>query len=138
MSSCIGLVISSMIKIAKVSVYMCVLLFLQHLYVVTFVLCAEKVWKVARYTSAAPTYFTSKDHYVDGGLLVNNPSLHGLTTIQTHLRSTGQSEGVSLVVSVGTGINPAREYGNLEITNVLDYFIRNKKFLEFMVDVVSH
>ena len=110
-----------------------------HFYVVlNFVLCAEKVFDVARYTSAAPTYFTSKDNYVDGGLLVNNPSLHGLTTIQTHLCSTGQREGVSLVVSVGTGINPEREYGNLEITNVVDYFVKNKKFMEFLVDVVSH
>ena len=135
MSSYIGLVISSMMNIAEVSVSKTFSTrFAAHAFF-AFVLCAEEVWKVARYTSAAPIYFTSKDNYVDGGLLANNPSLHALTTIQTHLRSTGQSAGVSLVVSVGTGINPAQEYPNLEITNVVDYVVKNKKF---MVDVVSH
>ena len=95
------------------------------------------MWEVARRTSAAPFYFTPKDNYVDGGLLANNPSLHALTTIQTHLRSEGDSRGVSLVVSVGTGMNPAREYGNLQITNAVDYVFKNKQFLQFMGDVVS-
>lgn len=95
------------------------------------------MWKVARYTSAAPFCFTSKDNYVDGGLLANNPSLHGLTTIQNHLRSTGHSAGVSLVVSVGTGINPPREYSNIEITTRADYVFKNKEFMKFMGDVVS-
>ena len=33
----------------------------------------ELVWKVARYTSAAPTYFTECDNFVDGGFMANNP-----------------------------------------------------------------
>ena len=33
------------------------------------------VWKVARYTSAGPTYFTECDNYMDGGVMANNPSL---------------------------------------------------------------
>ena len=98
---------------------------------------AELVWKVARYTSAAPFYFKSKDYYVDGGLLANNPSLHALTTIQTHLRSEGDSRGVSLVVSVGTGINPSHECHNLQITNVGHYLCRNVRFLKFMGSLVS-
>ena len=35
----------------------------------------ELVWKVARYTSAGPTYFSQSDNYVDGGVKANNPSI---------------------------------------------------------------
>ena len=44
---------------------------------------------------------------------------------------------MSLVVSVGAGVNPAHEYGNLEITNAIDYLFRNVQFLRFMGDVVK-
>ena len=43
---------------------------------------SELVWKVARYTSAAPIYFTECDEYVDGGMLAKNPSCDALTKIQ--------------------------------------------------------
>jgi patatin-like phospholipase/acyl hydrolase len=46
----------------------------------------EFVWKVARYTSAAPAMFQELDNYVDGGVLANNPSSYGLTAIQTFHR----------------------------------------------------
>ena len=45
----------------------------------------EPVWKVARYTTAAPVYFTECDNYVDGGVKANNPSAFGLTEIQSFL-----------------------------------------------------
>ena len=57
------------------------------------------VWKVARYTSAAPTYFTECDEYVDGGLMANNPSYEGLKAI----RDFYPNLHVALVVSIGTG-----------------------------------
>ena len=47
----------------------------------------ELVWKVARYTSAAPFYFRELDNYVDGGVRANNPCQHALRIIQMHLRS---------------------------------------------------
>jgi patatin-like phospholipase/acyl hydrolase len=96
-----------------------------------------EVWEVARYTSAAPFYFRAKDNYVDGGLLASNPSLHGLTTIQDHLRREGRGTGVSLLVSVGAGMNPPKAYKNLEITNGVQYLLRNVRFLKFMGNVVS-
>ena len=34
----------------------------------------ELVWKVARYTSAAPGFFAACDNYVDGGVKANNPT----------------------------------------------------------------
>lgn len=38
----------------------------------------ELVYKVALYTSAAPTYFPSVDGYIDGGVYANNPSMCAL------------------------------------------------------------
>ena len=45
----------------------------------------DPVWKVARYTTAAPVYFTECDDYVDGGVLANNPCSDALTKIQVHI-----------------------------------------------------
>ena len=51
----------------------------------------ELIWKVGRYTSAAPVYITEMDNYVDGGVLANNPAMTGITHIQvpvTNLQTT--------------------------------------------------
>ena len=45
----------------------------------------ELVWKVARYTTAAPVYFSECDNYVDGGVKANDPAAFGLTEIQRFL-----------------------------------------------------
>ena len=58
------------------------------------------LWKVARYSGAAPTFFTSLDKYLDGALLANNPTIDSLVEInslhklrmprrQTHSFSSG-------------------------------------------------
>ena len=57
------------------------------------------MWEVARYTSAAPLFFTEKDNYIDGGLMANNPSHEGLRAI----REFYPSLHIALVVSLGTG-----------------------------------
>lgn len=49
---------------------------------------SEPIWKVARYTSAAPLFFTESDHYVDGGVLANNPTEYALTAINNFYRYT--------------------------------------------------
>lgn len=59
----------------------------------------EPVWKVARYTSAAPVYFKEIDDYVDGGVLANNPSETGLTAIQNYHHSKGSRLPIALVVN---------------------------------------
>ena len=48
-------------------------------------MCIELVWKVARYATAAPVYFSECDNYVDGGVKANDPSAFGLTEIQSFL-----------------------------------------------------
>ncbi len=52
----------------------------------------ELVWKVARYTSAAPVFFKECDGYIDGGVLANNPSLEALSRIQKYLREAKKNQ----------------------------------------------
>ena len=42
------------------------------------------VWKAARSSGAAPTYFRSMGRFLDGGLMANNPTLDVLTEIHQH------------------------------------------------------
>ena len=76
------------------------------------------VWKVARYTSAAPTYFTECDEYVDGGLMANNPSHEGLKAI----RGFYPNLNIALVVSLGTGKYNEEEIKEADIITCLRSF----------------
>ena len=78
----------------------------------------ELVWKVARYTSAAPMYFTEMDHYVDGGVMANNPCDYGLARIQHHFFLRQQRLPIALVVSIGTGVYPT-EFGVMDLPSCL-------------------
>lgn len=79
---------------------------------------AELVWKVARYTSANFLYFTEFEGYIDGGILANNPAEEGLTAIQDHYHDRGEKLPISLMVSAGTGINPAKEIGSVNVSRL--------------------
>jgi hypothetical protein len=79
----------------------------------------QPVWKVARYTTAAPMYFKECDDYVDGGVLANNPSESGLAAIQNFHHSRGTRLPIALVVSVGSGIYPAEEVGRIDVQDFL-------------------
>ena len=74
----------------------------------------EEVWKVARYTSAAPMYFSEMDNYVDGGVMANNPCEYGLTRIQHYFYLRQQQLPIALVVSIGTGIYPPERIGAID------------------------
>ena len=63
--------------------------------------------------------FTELDNYVDGGVLANNPCEYGLTAIQNHYRQKGKKFELALVVSVGTGIFPAKELGKTDAQEFL-------------------
>ena len=90
--------------------------------------CAELVWKVARYTSAAPFYFSEFDNYIDGGMLANNPAADALTKIQDHYRQKSQKLPISLLVSVGSGKNPPVQLGAI---NVHKDFLNPKAWIDF-------
>ena len=50
------------------------------------ILNAEPVWKVARYTTAAPLIFNEVDNYVDGSILASNPCEYGISAINNFFR----------------------------------------------------
>lgn len=79
----------------------------------------ELVWKVARYTSAAPMFFNESDNYVDGGVICNNPTDCGLTAIQNYCRLTDNNIPIAVVVSVGTGVYPSIKIGSVDAQNAL-------------------
>ena len=94
-------------------------LFHIHQHIIMHVTAIEPVWKVARYTSAAPVFFKEFENYVDGGVLANNPCDYGLTAIQNYYRQQGIDLPIALVVSVGTGIYPSEELGRIDAQEFL-------------------
>ena len=66
----------------------------------------EYAYRVAMRTSAAPTYFSSYDGFVDGGVFANNPSMCALAQTQDpRLAQPIQFESVRML-SIGTGFYP--------------------------------
>jgi len=62
-------------------------------------------YKVALYTSAAPTYFPSVDGYIDGGVYASNPSMCALAQSQDSRIANPPSMSDVVLLSVGTGIS---------------------------------
>ena len=103
---------------------------------------AEPIWKVARYTSAAPMYFTECDNYVDGGVLANNPSESALAAIQKFYREKGCKLPIACVVSVGSGKDPSRDLGSVDalslgLMRMHDMFRRVQNLVELLTRAVS-
>lgn len=67
----------------------------------------ELVANVARYTTAAPTYFPTADGYIDGGVFANNPSVVALAQAISSTNGTPERVGLDdiVLVSIGTGVN---------------------------------
>lgn len=42
------------------------------------------MWRAARSSGAAPTYFRPNGRFLDGGLLANNPTLDAMTEIHEY------------------------------------------------------
>lgn len=72
----------------------------------------QLLWKAARATGAAPSYFRAFGRFLDGGLIANNPTLDAMTEIHEYnmaLKAVGrvnETIPLSLVVSLGTGCIP--------------------------------
>lgn len=65
---------------------------------------AFPAWKVALYTSAAPTYFPGVDGYIDGGVVANNPAMAALAQTQDRRAMRRPPPLTKLVLlSLGTG-----------------------------------
>jgi patatin-like phospholipase/acyl hydrolase len=65
----------------------------------------ELAWKVGVRTSAAPTYFTPYDGFVDGGVYAANPSMCALAQTQDPRIAGGPKIDEIVMLSLGTGVS---------------------------------
>ncbi len=63
----------------------------------------QLAWKVALYTSAAPTYFPSVDGYIDGGVYATNPSMCALAQALDSRGTVPPALEDIVLLSLGTG-----------------------------------
>ncbi|XP_066602685.1 85/88 kDa calcium-independent phospholipase A2-like [Prorops nasuta] len=81
----------------------------------------QLLWKAARASGAAPSYFRAFGRFLDGGLIANNPTLDAITEIHEYnlaLKAINLEEEVidlSLVVSLGTGLVPTIPLSDVDI-----------------------
>ncbi len=93
----------------------------------------ELAYKVALYTSAAPTYFPTVDGFVDGGVYANNPSMCALAQTQDPRNlERDMREVVLLSISTGTALRyiegPSHDWG---------YWQWVKPLIDLMLDGVA-
>lgn len=64
-----------------------------------------KLRDIARYTSAAPTFFSAKDGYIDGGVVANNPAMVALAQAISRHNTPDEKQQLDdlVILSVGTG-----------------------------------
>lgn len=67
-------------------------------------------YKVALYTSAAPTYFPSVDGYIDGGVVANNPSLAALAQTQDRRAELSPRPALHEIALFSLGTGASRHY----------------------------
>lgn len=101
----------------------------------------QLVWRAARSSGAAPTYFRPMGRFLDGGLLANNPTLDAMTEV--HHYNKGREEPVpklGLVVSLGTGKPPQVQVSSVDVfrpSNPLELaksFVGAKELGKMLVD----
>ncbi|XP_064640951.1 85/88 kDa calcium-independent phospholipase A2-like isoform X2 [Lineus longissimus] len=81
----------------------------------------QLVWRAARCSGAAPTYFRACGRFLDGGLIGNNPTLDLMTEIH-ECNVAAHSKGsphlarpIGCVVSLGTGRVPVHEVKAIDV-----------------------
>ncbi|CAK5080698.1 unnamed protein product [Meloidogyne enterolobii] len=92
------------------------------------------IWKAARCSSAAPTYFPPFDDiYVDGGVICNNPTMELLTEF-VKLRPYFKLPNPHCVISIGTGTPPSKSLTihRSFIWRLLQRVSRNTEFMRNM------
>ncbi|XP_068455692.1 85/88 kDa calcium-independent phospholipase A2 isoform X2 [Clinocottus analis] len=106
----------------------------------------QLVWRAARSSGAAPTYFRPMGRFLDGGLLANNPTLDAMTEIHQYnkaLRAEGrgnQIQKLGIVVSLGTGRPPQVVVSSVDVfrpSNPLELaksFVGAKELGKMLVD----
>lgn len=81
----------------------------------------QLVWRAARATGAAPSYFRAFGRFLDGGLIANNPTLDAITEIHElnaalqYVGRGSEAVPVSVVVSLGTGLTPVVDLKEIDV-----------------------
>ncbi|XP_041774229.1 85/88 kDa calcium-independent phospholipase A2 isoform X4 [Anopheles merus] len=81
----------------------------------------QLVWRAARATGAAPSYFRAFGRFLDGGLIANNPTLDAMTEIHElnaalhYIGRASEAVPVSVVVSLGTGLTPVVDLKEIDV-----------------------
>ncbi|CAG2182865.1 unnamed protein product, partial [Oppiella nova] len=81
----------------------------------------QLIWKTARSSGAAPTYFRPCGAFLDGGLISNNPTLDTLSEIHALNKALkvanreNEELHLDLVVSLGTGAIPIKTVQVIDI-----------------------
>lgn len=108
----------------------------------------EFVWKAARCTGAAPTYFPAMGRFLDGGLAANNPTLDTIVEVTREITATNkdipddEKESIKVIVSIGTGNQPvarSRATDRIWPTNALEAYksiTATVELLKIFVDTV--
>ncbi|KAM3624378.1 uncharacterized protein V6R79_022688 [Siganus canaliculatus] len=106
----------------------------------------QLVWRAARSSGAAPTYFRPMGRFLDGGLLANNPTLDAMAEIHQYnkgLKAQGhekEAKTLGIVVSFGTGKPPQVAVSSVDVfrpSNPLELaksFVSAKELGKMLVD----
>ena len=105
----------------------------------------QLVWRAARGTGAAPSFFRAMGPFLDGGLIANNPTLDVLTDIHKYNRSVrgAQVNSFGLVVSLGTGVPPPVHVPSFDVFKLESIWEATNVFMgaralgELLVDQVT-
>uniref|UniRef100_A0A669D0N1 phospholipase A2 n=1 Tax=Oreochromis niloticus TaxID=8128 RepID=A0A669D0N1_ORENI len=104
----------------------------------------QLVWRAARSSGAAPTYFRPMGRFLDGGLLANNPTLDAMTEVHQYNKALKGREKdtkkLGIVVSLGTGKPPQVVVSSVDVfrpSNPLELaktFVGAKELGKMLVD----
>ena len=110
----------------------------------------QLVWRAARGTGAAPTYFRAMGRMLDGGLIANNPTLDLISFMHSFYKNAQPNvppqetcHKVGLVFSVGTGKPPEVAVTNLDVlrptsvSDVAKVAFGAQALVEILVEQVS-
>uniref|UniRef100_A0A3B5K1S8 phospholipase A2 n=1 Tax=Takifugu rubripes TaxID=31033 RepID=A0A3B5K1S8_TAKRU len=79
----------------------------------------QLVWRAARSSGAAPTYFRPMGRFLDGGLLANNPTLDAMSEIHQYNKALKgrekETKKLGVVVSLGTGKPPQMAVTSVDV-----------------------
>ncbi|XP_063331845.1 85/88 kDa calcium-independent phospholipase A2-like [Pelmatolapia mariae] len=106
----------------------------------------QLVWRAARSSGAATTYFRPMGRFLDGGLLANNPTLDAMTEVHQYNKALKAEVGnrrikkLGIVVSLGTGKPPQVVVSSVDVfrpSNPLELaktFVGAKELGKMLVD----